>query len=148
VGKGRSECSLGNFSSLAGSLGLGLLLLGVGGEELLVLLDTGASILVAVDGLALDEVLAAETSLGDHALNVGGLVESLVSTLDLTGNDVLADIILLLVESEGLDDVVATLGAESVGALDIGDTFNLLVSTLDNTEEDSGEVGVEDAATD
>lgn len=148
VAKGSSECSLGNLSSLAGSLGLGLLLLGVGGEELLVLLNAGAGVLVTVDGLALDEVLAAETGLGDHALNVGGLVESLVSTLDFTGNDVLADIILLLVESEGLDDVVATLGAESVGALDIGDTFNLLVSTLDNTEEDSGEVGVEDATAD
>jgi hypothetical protein len=146
-GKG-SECSLGDFSSFAGSLGLGLLLLGVCGEELLVLLDTGAGGLATVDGLGLDEVLAAETGLGDHALNVGGLVESLVSTLDFTGNDVLADIILLLVKSEGLDDVVATLGAESVGALDIGNTFNLLVSTLDNTEEDSGEVGVEDAATD
>lgn len=93
-------------------------------------------------------MLAAETGLGDHALNVGGLVESLVLALDLTGNNVLADIVLLFVEGEGLDNVVASLGTESVGALDISDASNLLVSTLDDSEEDSGKVGVEDAATD
>lgn len=118
------------------------------GKELLVLLDGGAGVLGAVDGLSFDNVLAAETGLGDHALNVGGLVVSLVLTLDFTSNNVLADIVLLFVEGESLDDVVATLGAESVGALDVGDASNLGISTLDNLEEDSGEVRVKDAATD
>jgi hypothetical protein len=140
-------CSLGSLG-LVGSVLLGLLLLSVLGEELLVLLDSGTGVLVAVDGLALDEVLAAETGLGDHALNVGGLVESLVATLDFTGNNVLADIVLLLVEGEGLDDVVATLGAESVGALDVGDSSDFAVTSLNNTEEDGRDVGVEDATAD
>lgn len=142
----RDSESLGDF--LTGSFLLGLLLLSVLGEELLVLLNVGTGSLGTVDGLGLDGVLAAETGLGDHALNVGGLVESLVLTLDFTSNDVLADIVLLFVEGEGLDDVVASLGTESVGALDIGDTSDLGVSTLDNSEEDGSEVGVEDAATD
>ena len=51
-------CSLGSLG-LVGSVLLGLLLLSVLGEELLVLLDSGTGVLVAVDGLALDEVLAA-----------------------------------------------------------------------------------------
>ena len=105
-------------------------------------------VLVAVDGLLLYEVLAAETGLSDHALDVGGLVESLVLTLDLAGNDVLANIILLFVEGEGLNDVVASLGAESVGTLDIGDTVDLSVATFHNSEEDDSEVGADDAATD
>lgn len=105
-------------------------------------------VLVAVDGLLLDEVLAAETGLSDHALDVGGLVESLVLTLDLAGNDVLANIILLFVEGEGLNDVVTSLGAESVGTLDIGDTVDLSVATFHNSEEDDSEVRADDAATD
>ena len=51
-------------------------------------------------------VLSAETGLGNETLDLGGLIESLVLALDLTGNNVLANIVLLLVEREGLDDVV------------------------------------------
>jgi hypothetical protein len=131
-----------------GSLGSGLLLLGVLGEELLVsfggLLGGGPASL----GLGLDGGLAAETGLGDHALNAGRLVEGLVTALDLTLDDVVADIVLLLVESEGLDDVSATLAAEAVGAGDVGDTVDLLLALLDDAEEDGGEVGAGDAAAD
>lgn len=133
---------------LLGGVLLGLLLLGILGEELLVLLVGGTGVLVAVDGLLLDEVLAAETGLGDHALDVGRLVEGLVLALDLAGNDVLANIVLLFVEGEGLNDVVASLGAESVGTLDIGDTVDFTVAALDNSEEDDSEIGADDAAAD
>jgi len=105
-------------------------------------------VLVAVDGLLLDEVLAAETGLSDHALDVGRLVEGLVLALDLAGNDVLANIVLLFVEGESLNDVVASLGAESVGTLDIGDTVDFTVAALDNSEEDDSEIGADDAAAD
>lgn len=143
-----SDFSLGSSGFLVSSSLLGLLLLGVLGEELLVLLNSGAGVLATVNSLGLDNVLAAETGLGDHALDLGGLVVGLVSTLDFTSNNVLADIVLLFVEGEGLDDVVASLGAELVGALNVGDTSNLGVATLDNSKEDSGEVGVDDATTD
>jgi len=145
----KTSYSLGSSSGfLVGGSLLGLLLLGVLGEELFVFLNGSTGVLATVLGLVLDDGLAAETGLGDHALDSGGLVEGLVSTLDFTSNNVLADIVLLFVEGEGLDDVVASLGAELVGALNVGDTSDLLVATLDNSKEDSGEVGVEDATTD
>jgi hypothetical protein len=145
----KTSYSLGSSSGfLVGGSLLGLLLLGVLGKELFVFLNGSTGVLATVLGLVLDDGLAAETGLGDHALDSGGLVEGLVSTLDFTSNNVLADIVLLFVEGEGLDDVVASLGAELVGALNVGDTSDLLVATLDNSKEDSGEVGVEDATTD
>lgn len=133
---------------LLGGVFLGLLLLSVLREELFVLLVGGTGVLVAVDGLLLDEVLAAETGLGNHALDVGRLVEGLVLALDFAGNYVLANIVLLFVEGEGLNDVVASLGAESVGTLDIGDTVDFTVTALDNSEEDDSEIGADDAAAD
>jgi hypothetical protein len=93
-------------------------------------------------------VLAAEALLGDHALDLGGLVEGLVLALDLAGNNVLAHVVLLLIEGEGLDDVVSPLSAETVGALNVGDSGDFLVALFDNAEEDGGEVGADDAAAD
>jgi hypothetical protein len=93
-------------------------------------------------------VLAAETGLGHKALDLGGLVESLCTSLDFTSNNVLADIILLLVKVESLDDVVSSLGSKTVGALDISDTSNFLFASLDDAEEDSSEVSTDNATTD
>ena len=93
-------------------------------------------------------VLSAETGLSDETLDLGGLIESLVLALDLTGNNVLANIVLLLVEREGLDDVVSSLGTEAVGTLNIGNTSDLLLTLLNNTEEDGSEVSTDNAATD
>lgn len=140
------KTSLGLFL-LLGSLG-GLLLLDVGGEELLVLLGVLLGSLETVGSCLDDGSLAADSLLGDETLDLGGLVESLVSALDLTANNVLADIILLLVKSEGLDNVVSALHAESVGALDVGHTSDLAVTLLGNAEEDRANVGSDDAATD
>jgi len=124
------------------------LFLGVLREELLVLLHGLLGVFVAVLDSSDALLLASQTSFGDQALDLGGLVESLVLTLDLTTNNVLANIILLLVKSECLDDVVSSLGTESVGASYVGDTIDLFLSLLDNTELDGSEVGAVDAATD
>ena len=105
-------------------------------------------IFVATNDLSLVLVLSAETGLGDETLDLGGLIESLVLALDLTGNNVLANIVLLLVEREGLDDVVSSLGTEAVGTLNIGNTSDLLLTLLNNTEEDGSEVSTDNAATD
>jgi hypothetical protein len=126
----------------------GLLLLDVLGEELLVLLSLELGSSPASLGLSLDGGFAAETGLGDHALDLGGLVESLVATLDLTLHNVVADIVLLLVKSEALDNVSTTLGTEAVGTGDVGDTVDLLLALLDNTEEDGSKIGGSDATTD
>ena len=137
-----------SFLSLLCSLLLSLLLLGIGGEELFVLLKVLTSGLVTTNDLSLVLVLSAETGLGDETLDLGGLIESLVLALDLTGNNVLANIVLLLVEREGLDDVVSSLGTEAVGTLNIGNTSDLLLTLLNNTEEDGSEVSTDNAATD
>ena len=113
-----------------------------------VFLNGSTGVLATVLGLVLDDGLAAETGLGDHALDSGGLVEGLVSTLDFTSNNVLADIVLLLVEGEGLDDVVSALHTESVGALDISDAGDLGITLLGDAEEDGGDIGSDDAAAD
>ena len=137
-----------SFLSLLCSLLLSLLLLGIGGEELFVLFKVLTSGLVTTNDLSLVLVLSAETGLGDETLDLGGLIESLVLALDLTGNNVLANIVLLLVEREGLDDVVSSLGTEAVGTLNIGNTSDLLLTLLNNTEEDGSEVSTDNAATD
>ena len=134
-------------SDLCGLL-LGFLFLGVLGEQLLVLLETITGGLVTADYLSLVLSLSAETGLSDEALDLGRLVESLVLSLNLTANNVLADIILLFVKVEGLDDVACAFGTEAVGALNVGDAFNLLLTLLLDAEEDGSEIGTDNAATD
>ena len=88
----------GSGSSLVG-LGLGvtgsLLLLDILGDELLVLGGLLLGCLEALKLLSLDELLAAEAFLSDEALDLGGLVVSLVATLDLALGNVLANVVLL-----------------------------------------------------
>ena len=138
----------GGGSGSGGGVLLCFLFLGVLGKELLVLLVGLLGVLVAVLNFGLVELFASKTGLGDQALDLGGLVESLVLSLDFTTNNVLANIILLLVESECLNDVVSSLGTESVGAGNVGDTIDVFLTLLDNTELDGGEVGAVDGATD
>lgn len=133
--------------SLCGLL-LGFLFLGVLGEQLLVLLKTITGGLVTADNLSFVLSLSAETGLSNEALDLGRLVESLVLSLDLTANDVLADIILLLVKSEGLDDLVSAFDTKSVGAFNVGHSLNVLLSTLHDAEEDGSQVGTNDATAD
>ena len=122
-----------------------LLLLSVLGEELLVALSVLLGVGPAGLGLLLDDGLATEALLGDHALDLGGLVDSLVSAFDLTLDNVVADIVLLAVKGKGLDNVTTTLGAETVGTIDVSDTIELLLTLLDNTQEDSSQVRVDNA---
>ena len=122
-------------SDLCGLL-LGFLLLGVLGEQLLVLLETIAGGLVTADYLSLVLSLSAETGLSDEALDLGRLVESLVLSLDLAANNVLADIVLFLVKGEGLDDLVSALDTKAVGAFNVGHSLDVLLAALHDAEED------------
>jgi hypothetical protein len=134
-------------SGLSGSSLGSLLFLGILGEELLVAFGGLLGVGPACAGISLDHMLATETLLGDHTLDLGGLVDSLVSTFDFAGDNVSGNIILLLVKTESLDDVSATLGAKTVSTVDVGDTFDVLLALLDNSKEDSGNVGADNAAT-
>ena len=131
-----------------GSLLLSLLLFSVLGEQLLVFLETITSCLVATNNFSLVLSLSAETGLGDEALDLGRLVESLVLSLDLTANNVLANIILLFVKSEGLDDVGSAFGTETVRTLDIGHSLDFFLTLLHDAEEDGSEISTDDAAAD
>jgi len=123
------------------------LLFDVGGEELLILSSSSFGVLPTLLTLLSDGALSAETFLSDEALDFGGFEESLISAFDLTTDNVFTHIILLLVESEGLDNVVATLHAESVGAFNISDTFNFFVALLHDSQEESSDIGTDNAAT-
>ena len=122
-------------SDLCGLL-LGFLFLGVLGEQLLVLLETITGGLVTADYLSLVLSLSAETGLSDEALDLGRLVESLVLSLDLAANNVLADIVLFLVKGEGLDDLVSALDTKAVGAFNVGHSLDVLLAALHYAEED------------
>lgn len=123
------------------------MLFDVGGEELLILSSSSFGVLPTLLTLLSDGALSAETFLSDEALDFGGFEESLISAFDLTTDNVFAHIILLLVESEGLNNVVATLHAESVGAFNISDTFNFFVALLHDSQEESSDIGTDNAAT-
>ena len=122
-------------SDLCGLL-LGFLFLGVLGEQLLVLLETITGGLVTADYLSLVLSLSAETGLSDEALDLGRLVESLVLSLDLAANNVLADIVLFLVKGEGLDDLVSALDTKAVGAFNVRHSLDVLLAALHDAEED------------
>lgn len=147
----RSGGSLGR-SGLHGGLGVlglvgGLLLLEVLGEELLVS-HVGLSGLLPGGNLALLVVgLAAESLLSDESLDLGGLVEGLVTLLDLSADNVLGHIV-LLAESEDLTDGAGSLGTESSGLLNVGEASDFAGALLENLEGDDTEVGAADAASD
>lgn len=141
--------SFGKSGLLSGSLLSGSAFLGgVVLEEFIVRLGSVARGFDGVDLVSLEDGLSAESLLGDHSLDLGGLVVSLVTLLDFTVDDIFADVVQFFVESESLDDSVSSLESESVGTLNIVASSNVLVSLLDNTEGNDGKIGSSDASTD
>ena len=136
---------LGLLGFLVGGLGSGLLLLQVVGEELLVL---GSVLLGGLEPVELDLLgllLSPESLLGDQSLDLGGLVEGLVSLLDLPPHNVLPHIVLLS-QAEELSNVRHSLGSESVGLLGVGDSGDVGLSLLEDGELDDSEIGSNNAA--
>jgi len=126
----------------------GLLLLDVGGDQLLVL---GGGLFAGLEAgklLSLGELLATETLLGDEALDLGGLVVGLVSALDFTASDVAAHVVLLLVEAEDGGNLVLSLLEEARGNFFVGAASDGLVTVLLDLEGDHDKVGAGDAAAD
>ena len=140
--------SLGSGLLLGGGGASGLLLLDVLRDELLVLGGRLFGGLEAVESLSLDDLLAAEALLSDEALDLGGLVVGLVTTLDLTTGNILADVVLLAVEAEDGGDVALSLLEEAGGDLLVGAASDLLVTLLHDLQSHDAEVRAGDAATD
>lgn len=92
-------------------------------------------------------LLAAESLVGDETLDARGLIEGLVTLLDLTADDVLGNII-LLAENEGFLDLANSLGTESTRLLVIGETGNFILTLLEHLEGKDAKIGASDAASD
>ena len=80
-------------------------------------------------------LLSSDSLVSDETLNLGGLVESLISLFDLTADDVLAYIIALS-EAEDLPDGGSSLWSESSWLLSIGNSGNVSVTFLGDGEGD------------
>ena len=96
-------------------------------------------------GLLVDN-LSSDSLLGDESLNAWRLVEGLVTSLDLSSNDVLSDIILSLSENESLSNVSSSLWSESSWSLDVGKSNNVLISLDENLKGDDGKIWTADAS--
>lgn len=139
-----------------------------GGENALVF---GLLLLLAFDTAALDSVevtAALETEGSNETLDLGpgervgqkyrnyqsknlrlgvGLGLGVLLGLDLTANDVLADIV-LLGQVEESANLGGTLGTKTLGEDDIGQSGDVLLALLDDNEGEDGDIGGDDAATD
>jgi len=125
----------------------GLLLLEVLGEELFVS-HRGLSGSFPSGHLArLVESLSSESLLGNKSLDLGGFVESLVTKLDLSADNILSNIILLS-EGEGLSNFANSLGTKSSRSLRVGESGNISVTLLKNLKGNDTEIGSADAASD
>merc|ERR1712000_517988 len=122
----------GGSTTLAG---VGLVVLGLLGLAAL----EGSAVTLVLEALGSDQAL----DLG--SLGVGGL--ALALGLDLTADDVLADIV-ILGEAEEPADLGRTLGAEALGVHDVGEAGNVLVALLDDGQGQDGHVHADDAAVD
>ena len=136
--------SLFLLSGLAGSLSL----LDDLGDELLVLHGLLRALLGLSGSSVLADGLAADSLLGHETLDLWGLPEGLVTSLDGSVSNVLADIILGLVEVEEGSNLASSLLLESVWSVDVGDTSDVLLSLLDNREGNDSEVWSADASSD
>ncbi len=125
----------------------GLSLLDVLREDFVILSSEFLGLLEAVNLSSLEECLSSNSLLGDESLDLGGFVESLVTLLDLSSNNVLSHVVGLS-ESEDLSDVGGSLGSESSGLGVGGHTVDLSLALLDDLEGDDGKIGTADAASD
>merc|ERR1711997_569592 len=116
--------------------------------ELLVLGGLLLGCLEALKLLSLDELLAAEAFLSDEALDLGGLVVSLVTALDLALGNILANVVLLWVESEDGSNLVLSLLEETVRQLLVGAALNFLVALLHDLQGHDSEVRAGEATAD
>jgi hypothetical protein len=93
----------------------------------------------------LGDDLSSESLLGNESLDLWSLVESLVSLLDFSSNNILGNIILLS-ESESLSNVSNSLWTESSWSLSVGKTLVLVFSLNENFEGNNSKIWSTDAS--
>jgi len=124
-----------------------LSLLDVLGKDLVVLGSELLRLLEPVNLSSLEKSLSSESLLGDESLDLRRLVESLVTLLDLSPNNVLSHVVGLS-KSEDLSDVASSLGAKSSGLVVGGNSVDLSIALLDNLKGNDSKIGTADAAAD
>jgi hypothetical protein len=80
-------------------------------------------------------------------LDLGRLVEGLITLLDFTSNNVLSNVVLLS-ESEDLSDCAGSLGSKSSWLNIVGNTFDVLLTLLGDSKGNNGKIGSTDATSD
>lgn len=138
---------LGIHSSVDLSFSLSLLLLQELGEELLVGNVSLLAGLPVILLLLLVLNLSSDSLLSDESLDLWGFVESLITRLDFSSNNILGDIVLLS-KSEGSSDGVGSLWSKSSWSLGVGETWELSLTLLDDLEGNNGEIWAADATSD
>ena len=113
----------------------GLSLLDDLGEDLVVICSELLGLLEALNLCSLNELLSSKSLLGNESLDLGALIESLVTLLNFAANNVLSHVI-LFAESEDLADVAGSLGSKSAGLVVSGNTLDISITLLDNLESD------------
>ncbi len=104
-------------------------------EDLVVIGSELLGLLEALNLCSLNELLSSKSLLGNESLNLGALVESLVTLLDLAANNVLSHVV-LLAESEDLADIASSLGSESARLVVSGNSLDISITLLDDLESD------------
>lgn len=144
---GRGWLLDGRGLNLVSVVGVGLLLLEELGEDLVVLGFLLLGLLVPVELDSLEHLLPPDALLGDQSLDLGRLVERLVTLLDLSAHDILSNVV-LLPEGEDLPYGRGAFGAKSPGLVSVGDALDLLITFLDDSQGDNCQVRSADAAPD
>ncbi len=126
---------------------LGLSFLDELGQEFFVV---GSSIFGKLVAFELDlfvQLLPSDSLVSHESLDLRGLVESLVTFLDLASHHILSHVV-GFTEGEDFADGGGSFRAESAGLFSVSNTGNLLLSFLDNSQSDHREIGAGDASSD
>lgn len=137
-----SGCSF-NWGSMTVTVS-GFSFLDILGEDFIVLGLLFLGFLESVDLLSLHELLSSDSLFSNESLDLWWFVESLITLLDFSSNNVLSNIVLLS-ESEDLSNVAGSLGAESSWLVTVGNTFDFLVTLLDDSEGNDSKIWATDA---
>jgi len=118
-------------------------------DELLILLLLFLGYLVALTFFPFDQLLPADSFLGDQSLNLGSLVECSLLFVSIfvfyilcnwTMDHILSNIIFLLVKVESSSDIVSSLFTETIGSLFGGHLFDFFVTLFDNFEHNDSKI--------
>jgi len=130
-------------SSMRGSLSF----LNVFGENLVVVGSELLGLLETLNLSLLGELLSSESFLSDESLNLGALIECLITLLDFTTNNVLSHIV-LFAESKYFTNCAGSLRSLSAWLGISGNSINISITLLDDAESDNSEIRSTNAATD